>query len=439
MKSFKSISLSLIFFAFLSQSANGQWVKKNFPYADYLGKVRFASENIGWALGNYHVYRTTDGGNSWAVQDTVYTFGLSLYTLNDTTALFSDYGRGIRRTSDGGATWSTVYNTNFSFYDIKFLNASTGFAVGDANSSGDTSVVAKTTDAGKTWTIISKPYTGITSNGYYDFEGLSLVDASHFWAVSYGASIYYSTDGGYSWSFNDSIRVSDSGQPLRDIQFVNADSGWAVGGISGDAVMAQTTDGGAHWSSSILSYSFSGGSIEEIHMINSQKGWFVSKSNGPSWLAKTTDGGTTWSDQTPASASGSFTGFYSMSVVNDTVAYAVGNVYPNISYVYKTTSGGVTAVENTSSGKITKFYLAQNYPNPFNPTTLIKYQMPKDGFVTIKLYDILGREVKTLVNEYQTAGSYDINFNAEDLASGVYIYQMRAGDFLSSKKLVLMK
>ena len=81
----------------------------------------------------------------------------------------------------------------------------------------------------------------------------------------------------------------------------------------------------------------------------------------------------------------------------------------------------------------------QNYPNPFNPSTTINYQLPKDGFVTLIIYDILGREVKTLVNEYKAQGRYEVNFNASNLASGVYIYRIKVNDFSTSKKLLLMK
>jgi len=435
MKYFKSVLLSIALFSFLTQPARGQWIKKNFPFTDNLVKVSFASENVGWVLGNKHIYRTSDSGDNWVMQDSVWEFGIALYALNDSTALYGDYSRGIiRRTSDRGATWSTVDSSRYYIYDFKFIDSSTGFAVGGLISSADTAVVEKTTDGGETWGTISQVFIGVGSNKNFDFESISLVDASTFWAVTYGGNIYKSTDGGNNWAFQDSIRVADAGQPLRDIQFINADSGWAVGGIAGDAVMAITTDGGANWTSSILS-AYSSGSIQEIHMTDSQTGWFVSKSNGASYLAKTTDGGNTWQDQTPAIQNITFDGFQSMSVVNDTVSYVVGD----FSNVWKTTTDGVTAVDNTGSAKITNFYLAQNYPNPFNPTTVIRYQMPKAGFVSIKLYDILGREVKTLVNESKGAGSYNVTFNAENLSSGVYIYQMKAGGFISSKKLVLMK
>jgi hypothetical protein len=87
----------------------------------------------------------------------------------------------------------------------------------------------------------------------------------------------------------------------------------------------------------------------------------------------------------------------------------------------------------------TQYSLSQNYPNPFNPSTKIKYQMPKSGLTTLKIYDILGKEVATLVNENKMAGYYEINFDASQLASGIYIYQLKANDFVFSKKMILLK
>jgi len=87
----------------------------------------------------------------------------------------------------------------------------------------------------------------------------------------------------------------------------------------------------------------------------------------------------------------------------------------------------------------TTFELSQNYPNPFNPATTIKYQIPKDEFVKITVYDLLGREIKLLVNDFKPAGYYDIKFDASNLASGVYFYQINAGNFKNIKKMVVMK
>jgi len=85
------------------------------------------------------------------------------------------------------------------------------------------------------------------------------------------------------------------------------------------------------------------------------------------------------------------------------------------------------------------FSLSQNYPNPFNPTTVISYQIPEKSFVNLKVYDILGNEVMTLVNGQKQAGSYQINFDASNLSSGVYIYQIIADNFVKSKKMLLLK
>ncbi len=94
---------------------------------------------------------------------------------------------------------------------------------------------------------------------------------------------------------------------------------------------------------------------------------------------------------------------------------------------------------NDESGIPQKFELKQNYPNPFNPTTKIKYALPKDAFVTLKVYNSLGQEVATLVNQNVSAGYHTIDFNASNLASGMYIYRIKAGNFVSIKKMMLLK
>ncbi|MBU0473344.1 MAG: T9SS type A sorting domain-containing protein [Bacteroidetes bacterium] len=85
------------------------------------------------------------------------------------------------------------------------------------------------------------------------------------------------------------------------------------------------------------------------------------------------------------------------------------------------------------------FSLSQNYPNPFNPTTVIKYSIPEVTNVKLKVFDMLGREIITLVNKEQNAGVYNVQFNAANLSSGVYFYRFEAGSFTASKKLLLLK
>jgi hypothetical protein len=97
-------------------------------------------------------------------------------------------------------------------------------------------------------------------------------------------------------------------------------------------------------------------------------------------------------------------------------------------------------VTNISEGKIPEFYaLSQNYPNPFNPTTKIDFAIRNNGFVSLKIFDILGREVRQLVNETKNAGVYSVEFNAAEFASGVYLYKLESNGFVDVKKMMLIK
>jgi hypothetical protein len=86
-----------------------------------------------------------------------------------------------------------------------------------------------------------------------------------------------------------------------------------------------------------------------------------------------------------------------------------------------------------------EYWLGQNYPNPFNPSTAIAFSLPRAGHVTLKVYDILGKEIATLVNQHLTAGRHEATWEARGVESGVYFYQLRAGEFVATKKLILMK
>ena len=118
---------------------------------------------------------------------------------------------------------------------------------------------------------------------------------------------------------------------------------------------------------------------------------------------------------------------------------------------FSITASGITPkVDGHSNGKDitsknlekdipTTYGLAQNYPNPFNPSTTIYYQLPKDGFISLKVFDIVGNEVKTLVNGYRSAGNYSINFDASNLSSGIYFYQIKTNNYFAVKKMMLLK
>ena len=108
----------------------------------------------------------------------------------------------------------------------------------------------------------------------------------------------------------------------------------------------------------------------------------------------------------------------------------------NVNYFdFVLTSTDVAKEENLPD----KFDLQQNYPNPFNPVTTIEYQLPQEGLVKLGVYDLLGREIKTLVNEKKSAGKYEVNLDLSEMASGIYIYKFQANGFVSVKKMTLLK
>lgn len=110
----------------------------------------------------------------------------------------------------------------------------------------------------------------------------------------------------------------------------------------------------------------------------------------------------------------------------------------NVQQAIKTTLTGATGISNNNA-TVEDYSLSQNYPNPFNPNTTFRFTLPKSGNVTLKFYDALGSEVSTYVDGFMNAGSYSVEFDGSSLASGVYFYKLQAGDFVSTKKMVLSK
>ncbi|MBK9097565.1 MAG: T9SS type A sorting domain-containing protein [bacterium] len=117
------------------------------------------------------------------------------------------------------------------------------------------------------------------------------------------------------------------------------------------------------------------------------------------------------------------------SLIGSSNFYLIGSFWPNLP----------SSVGNETETELNSFQLFQNYPNPFNPTTKISWQSPVGGFQSIKVYDVLGNEVARLINEYKPAGSYEVEFNASALSSGIYFYKLQAGSFTETKKMIVIK
>jgi len=140
----------------------------------------------------------------------------------------------------------------------------------------------------------------------------------------------------------------------------------------------------------------------------------------------TTISGMEWTEYHDLSTACSYTGF---------TAGTAQTARANVCLVISPLTGIVP-----NNGNIPTVYsLSQNYPNPFNPVTKINFALPKQGFVSLKIYDVLGREVRTLVNEFKSAGQYSVDFNASDYSSGVYFYRLESNGFSDIKRMMLIK
>jgi photosystem II stability/assembly factor-like uncharacterized protein len=410
---------------FTHWKAAGQWVRQAFPTSDYLFKVRFVDPDTGWVLSS-HIYRTTNEGLTWIAQDSSVGVCSALAALSPNVVFYANAysGNGIRRTTDGGSHWETVDTLSLYYTDFHFVDAQNGFAVGGSWGSVSIPTVRKTTDGGATWTTI---WTGPPGA---EFQGVTFVGPTLGWAVTYYGLMFHTTDGGYDWFFQDSVgRGAYFNVPMRDVQFTSPDSGWAVGGIAGNNVIARTTDAGMNWT-----YVRPGGSsLREIAMVDSRVGWFTGWGNGSPFIARTTNGGETWETQ-PFDPPDNI-GFESISMVNKSVGWVCGAE----GRVYRTTNGGTTFIPQSDQRLPKQILLEQNYPNPFNPSTRIRYGLPSTSAVQLTVFNTLGQQVATLVQGEQEAGYHEVRLDGTQLSSGVYFYRIQARDFVQTKKLVLLR
>jgi photosystem II stability/assembly factor-like uncharacterized protein len=270
--------------------------------------------------------------------------------------------------------------------------------------------VNRTTNGGVNWS--SATIGNINSN----FNSVTFTDAMTGYAC--GTSTFAkSTDAGANWTIQDmGIDI------LSSIQFLDNLTGWMCGNNN----VYKTTNSGGNWNTSFVQNNCI--SLYSVHFVNEQTGWVCGCQGS---IYGTTNGGINWLLQ----STGTTFALYSMSFVSASTGWAVG--YNG--RILKTTNGGITVVQQVSNEIPKSFSLSQNYPNPFNPNSKIKFQIPKSSDVKLVVYDVLGREVQTLINESISPGTYEVTFDGSNLPSGVYFYRLVAGNFVETKRLVLLK
>jgi photosystem II stability/assembly factor-like uncharacterized protein len=373
-------------------------------------KVFFINDSVGWSIGGNVINKSTDIGENWLIQFTA-PIGVSFYGIHFSDVLYgwtANVSTRPYRTTDGGIDWIEQTNINiWDTRDIFFIDQQVGYLLGFNE-------LYKTTDAGITW--ILNPNVagfGIAKTSTYQDSTIFII----------GGKIYRSLDGGENWYEFTEL----NGIGIKGLHLLNAGLGFA-GGSGGLILKYYDT---TYVPVELISFE---AKVETDKIILE---WITaSELNNYGFEIQKSHDNNNWQKIGFVNGSGSTTEYNSYSftdnsTLNEKNYYRLKQIDFNGTYKFSHII--------TVNIPINNFDLRQNYPNPFNPTTTIKYNLPKSGSVELIVYDILGRKVKTLVNENQQAGRYEINFNASGLATGVYIYQLRSQDFVSTKKMILLK
>jgi len=398
--------------------------------------VRFVNPLTGIAVGYEGVvFRTIDGGTTWEAQPSGTTNHLRAVDFPEpsTGIAVGDFGT-IRRTTNGGASWSDLSipptsTTNLALSGVEFADPTTGLVVGRIDSSLGPgimltrSAVLRTTDGGQNWVRVSAPWDrGLLA---VCFGGLSTATA-----VGEGGVIIRSTDRGLHWVAQAGIPDPETGlvsgptERLNGVSFAGPERGIAVGD---NGTILRTLDGGYTWTVQ------PSGTTWNLYGVSSVNGVNAVAVGNVGTILTTSDGGTTWGAATLALTNNLYAVHF-LDVDRGTIVGDKGVVLRTALASIPTSAPGNEAVSVPED-----FSLSQNYPNPFNGMTNFEFRIADRGFVSVKVFDILGRQVATLVDGEKLPGVYRVQWNAANSASGVYFCRMHAGRFVQTRKVLLLR
>ncbi len=276
-----------------------------------------------------------------------------------------------------------------------------------------------------------------TTNGGAGWTRLSVGQSSRLYGVSFSSLTSATVVGGSAvFDLGIILRTTNSGNTwlssttgtyvclLLGVSYGTPSTGIVVGN---NGTILRTTDGGATWNPRP---SGTTNALRGVWLADAYNGFAVGDSMT---ILQTTDGGLTWASQ----SSGSNSSLYAVSFVDPIHGIIVGEGGAILS---TTPPGSVVAVRDYEKSVIpSQLSLSQNYPNPFNASTRISFTVGKSGFTSLKVFDVLGRQVTTLVNQDLKAGRYETTFDAAAYASGVYYYSLQSREGIVTRKLLLLK
>ena len=396
-------------------NASAQWVQMSNGIGTDKGICCFAVSGNNIFAGTYNyptstgIYRSTNNGDNWtAVNNGLTDFQILSIVVSGTNIFAGTPTGGVFLSTNNGDTWGSV---GLAGQGVKALAISgSNLFAGTSNYSG----VYRSTNNGNNWTTVNNGISNQSINSL-TFSGTNL-----FAGTSTGG-VFLSTNNGANWVA--------AGLTNQDIySFAVQGTNIFAGTIAKNVYLS--TNNGTNWASVLYDYVYA--------LAVSGQNLFAGTGTGKIFL--TTNTGTSWIDKSQSLNINS--PIQSIFVANN---YIYAGTYSNS--VWRRSLSEIIGIQNISTEIPSAYSLSQNYPNPFNPTTNIKFSIPAvssprvpgGDLVQLKVYDVTGREVQTLVNERLQPGTYEASFDGAALNSGVYFYKLVTGNFSETKKMLLIK
>ncbi len=405
----------------LAMCTYSQWIEQTSGINTPLTNVSAIDNNNAWICGySGKVLRTTNGGTNWITVNNPSAYhNFFIFGIDANTALVSYYNNNIpanflMRTTNGGTNWTQVFTqiaqNNGGIEGIWMSSATNGFLLCDPV--GGRWSLWKTTNGGVNWDS-----TGMflaAQGNLYCSSGLFASGSNYYFGTNTGI-IYYSSNSGLNWV----TQIIPGNNNVYSIWFNNS----ATGLCGSDTAVCKTTNNGT-W----VVTPMPGEDIVTGITGDGTNTWMTRYAG---IIYKSTNNGTTWTADysNPSNNPYMFIGKARTGNRMWAVTYS-GSISKNDGLV------GVTQLSNQTP---LSFNLEQNFPNPFNPSTTICFSIPAAQLVNIKIYDVPGNEVMTVVNGNMQQGTYSVIINMSNIPSGIYFYKLSAGDYFETKKMILVK
>ncbi|MCX6163125.1 MAG: T9SS type A sorting domain-containing protein [Ignavibacteriae bacterium] len=377
----------IVHYTFNIEKCMSQWVNTNCP-TNLNNIISSSAYGTNIFVGTYDmgVFSSTNNGANWSTAGLTTVVGVNSLVVSGSN-IFAGTNEGVFLSTNNGTNWTAV-NNGLTNPEVKSL------------------VVSGSKILAGTWAS-----DGLTNHNLYTFA----VSGTNIFAGTAGG-VCLSTDNGFSWT-----EVNNGLTDLSILSLLVTGSNTFAGTHAG---IFLSTNNGANWNSVLTNSSFVWSfAISDTNIFaGTADGILMTTNNGQNWIQK--NQGFTVNIPT----------VYTLLISNNYIYAGTDG-----QSVWRRSLSEIIGIQNISAETPSAYSLGQNYPNPFNPVTRIRYELPRAVVVRLAVYDVMGREVEMLVNERQTAGSYEAVWDGTRFASGVYFYRLTAEEYGETKRMLLVK